>query len=282
MKIPKRKKDYYIPVMFLISVLLTAICFMAHSSGTSSVLSSGLSFIVSPLKSATRAVYSVCSDIGTYFENVKALKDENERLKEENERLSEENKHVDRYKGENEVLYKFLDLKKERTDFNLTNTNIISRANSNYISTFTIDKGSFHGIKENMPVIAEGGVLIGITYSVEPNSTRCRSLLSYDVKVGVYDEQSGETGILSGSFDTFKDNKYVLEGLSDTTTVREGDKILTSGLGEIYPRGLIIGEVEGFISDFGSHTKNAVILPDSKAFSGDRVMVITSFERVYE
>ncbi len=282
MKIPKRKKDYYIPVMFLISIMLTAVCFISHSSGTSSLLSSSLSLAVSPLKSATRAVYGVCSDIGTYFENVKALTEENERLAEENKRLAEENKRVSQYMAENEVLYKFLDLKKERTDFHLTNANIISRATSNYISTFTIDKGSFHGIKENMPIIAEGGVLVGITYSVEPNSTRCRSLLSYDIKVGVYDEQMGETGILSGSFDTFKDNKYTLEGLSDTTTVKEGDKILTSGLGEIYPRGLIIGEVEGFIADFGSHTKNAVILPDSRAFSGDSVMVITSFERTYE
>ncbi len=282
MKIPHRKKDLFLPAIFVIAVMLSAICYMSHSSGVSTFLSSGLSSVTTPLRSATRAVYGVLSEVGTYFSDIDKLKEENENLKKENKALAEENANVQHYKSENEVLYKFLDLKKERTDLSLTNANIISKTSSNYISVFTIDKGSFHGIRENMPVIAEGGVLVGITYSVEPNSTRCRSLLSYDLKVGIYSETSGETGILSGSFDTFRENKYIIESLSDTTTILPGDRILTSGLGEIYPRGLSIGTVERYIPDMGTHTSNAVIIPDAAALTCDSVMVITSFERIYE
>ena len=175
-----------------------------------------------------------------------------------------------------------LDLKKERNDYAFTNANIVSKSASGYTSIFTIDKGSFHGIKAGMPVISDEGALVGVTYSVEATSTRCKSVLSYDVNVGVYDELSGETGILSGSFDTFSQNRCVIRGLSHETTVKPGDKILTSGLGEVYPRNLVIGTVIGFSPEMGTHTKNAVVELDSTAIACDSVMVITSFERVYE
>lgn len=282
MKIPHRKKDKTLPVMFLISALLCVICFASHSSGTSTVFSQGLSIITTPLRIASKGLYNVTSSIGTYFTDINRLKEENTRLVKENKKLSEENADYQALKKENESLYKFLDLKKERNDYTFTNANIVSKSSSGYSSIFTLDKGSFHGIEAGMPVISDEGALIGITYSVEATSTRCKSLLSYDVNVGVYDELTGETGILSGSFDTFSQNRCVIRGLSHETTVKAGDKILSSGLGEVYPRNLVIGTVCGFIPEPGTHTRNAVVELDGSAFASDSIMVITSFERVYE
>lgn len=282
MKIPHRKKDLHMPLMFLIAIVLSAICFASHSSGTSTVLSKGLSLMTTPLRSATKEIYNVCSSAGNYFSDITDLKKDNAALLKENKRLKEENESFQTVKKENDSLYKFLELKKEHNDYKFTNANIVSRSNSGYTQIFTIDKGSFHGIEKNMPIISDEGALIGITYSVEPTSTRCKSILSYDVNVGVYDEETGETGILSGSFDTFKSNKCVIEGLGEETAVKEGTKIVTSGLGETYPRGLIIGTVEGFIPEKGSHTKNAVVVPDRSVIVSDSIMVITSFQRVYE
>lgn len=282
MKIPHRKKDLHIPVMFAVALLLCIICFASHSSGTSTVFSNALSFVTSPLRSATKAVYNLCTLAGSYFTDIKELRKENERLTKQNTLLSEQNAKYQSLKNENDSLYKFLELKKEHTDYKFTNANIVSKSSSGYSSTFTIDKGSFHGIGENMPVISDKGALIGVTYSVEATSSRCKSILSYDVSVGVYDEETGETGILSGSFETFGQNRCIIKGLSNETTVSPGDKILTSGLGETYPRDLIIGTVYGFIPEQGSHTKNAVIAPDDSIVTSDSIMVITSFDRVYE
>lgn len=282
MKIPHRKKDRQLPLMFLVSVLLCVICFASHSSGTSTVFSQGLSVITTPLRIVSKGVYNITSSVGNYFSDINKLKEENARLVKENKKLAEENSDYQSLKKENESLYKFLDLKKERNDYTFTNANIVSKSASGYTSIFTLDKGSFHGIKAGMPVISDEGALIGITYSVEATSTRCKSVLSYDVSVGVYDELTGETGILSGSFDTFSQNRCVIRGLSHETTVKAGDKILTSGLGEVYPRNLVIGTVIGFIPELGTHTKNAVVELDGTAFASDSIMVITSFERTYE
>lgn len=282
MKIPHRKKDMHMPILFLAAIILSIICFASHSSGTSTVLSKGLSLVTTPLRGAAKGIYGICSSAGNYFSDINSLKEENARLVKENKRLSEENESFRSLKAENDSLYKFLDLKKEHNDYNFTNANIVSRSFSGYTEIFTIDKGSFHGIEKDMPIISDEGALIGITYSVEPTSARCKSILSYDVNVGIYDENSGETGILSGSFETFKNSKCIIKGLSEETAVKEGTSIVTSGLGETYPRGLIIGTVEGFIPQKGSHTQNAVVKLDNSILVSDSIMVITSFERIYE
>lgn len=282
MKIPHRKKDLFMPILFGAAILLSAICFLSHFSGTSTLLSNGLSLITTPLRGATKGIYNLCASTGDYFSDVKELKKENELLKKQNKELSDENTSLQGLKKENESLYKALELKKEHVDYKFTNANIISGSSSGYTDIFTIDKGTFHGVKANMPIISDEGVLIGVIYSSEATSARCKTLLSYDVSVGVYDENTGETGILSGSFETFSDGKYIIRGLSDTTTIKEGDRILTSGLGDIYPRNLVVGTVTGFIPDKGSHTKNAVVTPHPSADANDFVMVITSFDRTYK
>lgn len=282
MKIPHRKKDLYIPMMFATAILLTIICFASHSSGTSTILSKGLSFVTTPLRIAAKSSYDGLSSFTGYFADISELKKENERLTKQNRALTEENAQFKTLKAENDSLYKFLELKKERVDYKFTNANIVSKSSSGYSEIFTIDKGSFHGIKENMPIISDEGALIGITYSVEPTSARCKSILSYDLNVGVYNKDTGETGMLSGSFETFSQNRCVVKGLANNTTLTPGSKIFTSGLGEIYPRDLYIGTVYGFIPEMGSHTKNAVVALDSSIITSDSIMVVTSFERIYE
>ena len=282
MKIPHRKKDLYFPILFGIAILLSIICFASHSSGTSTLLSKGLSLVTTPLRSASKYIFEVCSSAGEYFSDVDKLKEENKLLKKENKTLSDENDNLRRLEKENESLYKVLELKRERNDFEFTNANIISRSTSGYTDTFTLDKGSFHGIKAGMPVISDEGALIGVTYSVEATSSRCKSILSYDVNVGIYDEGSGETGILSGSFETFPDSASAIKDIPDDSSIKKGSKILTSGLGDTYPRNLIVGTVSGLISDKSSHTRSAVVTPHESFFSGEYVMIITSFERSYE
>lgn len=282
MKIPHKKRDFFIPISALCAILLSVICFLSHSSGTSTLLSGALSVVTTPLRSATKAVYNVCASVGSYFSDISELTDENKLLRRQNKLLTEENASLQLLEKENESLYKFLELKKERTDFKFTNANIISKSSSGYSSFFTIDKGSFHGIQAGMPIISDEGALMGITYSAEPSSTRCLSILSYDLGVGVYNENTGETGILSGSFETFAESKCLISDIPDDTLVKVGDKILTSGLGKTYPRNLVIGTVDSFIPDMGSHTRSAVITLDPSILTADSIMVITSFERVYE
>ena len=281
MKIPHRKQDLFIPYMFILAFVLSGLCFLSHFSGTSTFFSKGLSFVTTPLRSITRLACESLENASEHFSEIDRLLSENKALKEEIISLTNENTRLNDVDSDNQALRRFLGLKSENIDYSLADAKIISRANSGYISTFSVDKGSFHEIKENMPVITSTGALVGVTYSVDVNSARCMSILSYDTYVGVYSKNCGETGLLSGSFDVFGENKCVISGLSDDTGIKEGDTILTSGLGEIYPRDLKIGTVEYFIRERGSHTKSAVIKLDSSILSAKNVMILTDFERDY-
>jgi rod shape-determining protein MreC len=281
MKIPHRKQDLFLPYMFVLAFILSGVCFLSHLSGTSTFISKGLSLVTSPMRYAVSGICESVSDVKKHFAKVDMLLEENEKLKAEITELKNENARLNGVDEQNENLYRFLGLKREHTDYLLTDAKIISRSNSGYVSTFSVNKGSFHGIEAGMPVVTATGALAGVTYSADINSTRCMSILSYDTYVGVYSEECGETGLLSGSFDVFGENKCVISGLTENTKIKEGDTILTSGLGEIYPRDLKIGTVEYFIKEQGSHTKSAVIRLDSSILSSKNIMILTGFEREY-
>ena len=282
MKVVYRKRSLFYPVCFVIAVLLSAICFGAWNSGHGNIASSFVNVVVSPLQfAADRATGAVC-ELGEYFESHAVLVEENRQLKEEIKSLKQLESQNQILKNQNDALYGFLDLKRERSDFELVDASIIARTSSNYKSSFVIDRGTFHGVKENMPLINSDGVLLGVVVSADVASSKCLSLTSYDMNVGVYDEKNGSTGILCGDYELFSLGKCMIKDLQSQTNIAIGDRILTSGMGDVYPRGLVIGRVESLEPDMESYTLKAVVVPEATQLSEDSVMVITAFKRTYE
>lgn len=282
MKVRYKKRNFFFPLMLIISIILSGLCFASYNSGTSGILAKGLGIVTSPLQAGAENVSNFVKGLGNRYYTVKSLTEENRALKEQNKALKKENDHAKIIKKQNDDLYEFLELKREHTDFKFVNAKIISRTSSNYTSSFTIDKGSFHGLTKDMPIISSDGSLIGVVLSVNTTSAKCLAITSYDMTVGVYDETSGNTGLLSGDFDLFSEKKCLISGLLTETGVTKGDKILTSGLGDIYPAGLIVGTVEDIIPDPDSYTLKAVVSPDTSLLDTDNVMAITSFDKRYE
>lgn len=282
MKLSRKKPNLFLPSVFVIAFILSGICFLSHNSGTGTYISKGFSFVTAPLNAGARRLSLSFSSVGKYFSDVKKITEENEKLKKENEELKSENNRLAKVDAENNELYNFLELKREHVDYSLAEAKIIARSDVGCISSFTLNKGSFHGITEAMPIVTSNGTLLGVTYSVDVNSCKCRALTSYDTYVGVYSEECGETGLLSGSFETFSAGKCVISGLSDDTKIKVGDTILTSGLGEVYPRDLKIGTVDSFIKDLGSQTQSAVVTLDKTISDESSVMLITAFNREYK
>ncbi len=282
MKVTYKKRNIFFPVCFIIAVILCAVCFGAWNSGAGNVASNVVNVTVSPLQYCANGISDTIEDATSYFSNHKKLVEENKTLKAENAKLHSVEAQNKQLMRENEDLYGYLELKKERIDFKLANARIIARTGSNYSSAFVIDKGTFHGIKANMPIINSNGALLGVVLSADKTSSKCLSLTSYDINVGVYNERTGITGMLNGSYELFADGKCSVSNLPSQTDIKAGDRIFTSGMGDIYPGGLIIGTVESTHLDAQSHTKSAVVKPEASQFNEDNIMVITSFERTFE
>jgi len=281
-KIRYRKSNGFFYICLVISLLLSFICFVSYRSPVGSFVSNTVNLITSPLQKAGKYTFDIIGGVGDYFYSVKKLSEENRHLKSEVDRLSSLEAQNEILRKQNESLYGFLELKKIHSDFSLCDAKIIARTSSNYVSEFVVDKGTFHGIKENMPVIDDAGRIIGIVFSSDFQSSRCRYITSYDVNIGVYDERTGNTGILSGDFGTASRSKCLIKGLMTQTDISIGDRILTSGLGDIYPEGLLVGTVEELIPDASSQTVTAVVSPEENVFTADTIMIVTDFNRTYE
>lgn len=94
-----------------------------------------------------------------FFTNLEGLKAENEQLRAENSKLAQSLRELEVMKAENETMKEYLGLTQKYTDYQTIPGYIISKDISNYSSTFVINIGKRDGLEENMPVIADEGLV---------------------------------------------------------------------------------------------------------------------------
>lgn len=153
-----------------------------------------------------------------------------------------------------------LELNKTMTDYTPINATVLSRNKSYWFNTITIDKGSKSGIKENMAVVTKNG-LVGKIIRVSKNSSDVKLIttndINFKISVSIKTSVGDYYGILNG-FD--KDtNLITVTGIDKTYPVNVGDSIVTSGLGEMFPSGIFIGNVENITTDKYNLTKTLQI-----------------------
>jgi len=276
----KRQSRFFI-LSIVVSVLLSFIALVSYFSGFSNILTGTVNTLVYPINSFTSFISGKIMSVGNYFGDIEKLKEENLRLKAEKNELLKEKATIDNIRTENEQLYSYLDLKREYNKLSLVNAKIISKGSGNFLATFTIDKGTMHGVKKNMPVITSKGIL-GIITEESYTSSRGITLVSHNSSVGVYLARSGAPGILRGDYNLSKEGKCKITGLPIDTMVETGDPVMTSGAGEIYPRDLSVGNVTEIIKDSNSQSLTLIVTPSCDLINEESLMIITDFERVYE
>ncbi|MBI4436008.1 MAG: rod shape-determining protein MreC [Candidatus Omnitrophica bacterium] len=118
---------------------------------------------------------------------------------------------------------------------------IIGRDPSRWNQIILLDKGKKEGLQEDMAVLGMEG-LVGRLIQVEESWSKALLITDPNSKVGAVLERSREVGLLVGE----SRGLLFMEYLSPGADVREGDRVLTAGFGEIFPKGIVIGEVVGF------------------------------------
>lgn len=149
-----------------------------------------------------------------------------------------------------EELKKQLELNKTLTEYDVVNATVLSRNKSYWFNTMTIDKGKKAGIKKNMAVITKDG-LIGKISKVSNYSSEIKLITSNDtnfkVSVSIKTNDEDNYAILNG-YDK-KTGLIKLSGIDKTTNININDSVLTSGLGEMFPSGIYVGQVKKIEND---------------------------------
>ncbi len=240
-------------------ILAVLICFALVIVLTTRSIKEGrrLNFFEKAIKDSTTFVMDVLSKpVKMVKKQLKENKEKNKmykeykKLKNRAERSKVYEARIKELEGEIDDLKEALELNDTITDYKEINAEVVNRNVGAWYNTLNINKGSKSGIKEGMAVVVNKG-LIGKVINVG-NFTSTVKLLSTDElsnKISVKIEQDDKSiyGLLV-SYNK-KKNIYLIEGISDNTEIKNGSKVVTTGLSEIFPSGILIGEVKNVTKD---------------------------------
>ena len=246
--------------IFLLSVAFCGMIIYSLQSDANGI-SSSVSTVVSPLQKIVYNINSRVKETVDFFLNFSEVKLENEELKEKNTKLANELIEYESLKDEVERLREALNFTESKNNYNYVGVNIIGYSGSSLSDGYIIDKGSNDGIAKNMVVVSSKG-LVGKVTKVSSNFAIVQSILNENIAVAVMDQQTREaTGVLQGLSDKKDNNMPVVYNLPINSDVKEGDIIITSGLGKIYPKEIPVGTVVSVEEDNVKVMKSAVVEP---------------------
>ena len=224
-------------------------------------ISSSVSTVVSPLQKIVYNINSRVKETVDFFLNFSEVKLENEELKKKNTKLANELIEYESLKDEVERLREALNFTESKNNYKYVGVNIIGYSGNSLSDGYIIDKGSNDGIDKNMVVVSSKG-LVGKATKVASNFAIVQSILNENIAVAVMDQQTREaTGVLQGLSDKKDNNMTVVYNLPISSDVKEGDIIITSGLGKIYPKEIPVGTVVSVEEDNVRVMKSAVVEP---------------------
>ena len=185
------------------------------------------------------------------------------------QQLLPETNRIDSLKAENIELRKQLEaLKKElNIDYTLNEytylfATVINRNVSNWYNTITIDKGTYNGVTKDMVVVNSQG-LIGKVVATSTFTSDIRlittSNTSNKISITISNGNNKVNGLIKKY--NYKLKQLEVEGVSNTKSVAIGDYVYTSGLGEIFPSGILIGTVSEITTDEYDLSKIILVKP---------------------
>ena len=269
----KNKKKGIAGVVITIVIIILLVVFTNSNANQVSYIQDICNIFVMPIQNGFTYLKNKISGNDSFFADMDTLKEENEELKKKNSELEQSLRELEIIKAENDTLKEYVNLKDKYTDYTTVPADVINRDISNYSSTIVINVGSDDGIKEEMTVIADSG-LVGHVISVTNNTAKVQTIV---------DTASAVTSTISTTEDTI-----VVQGtLEDKSTLRanfiptdavvlQGDTVETSGIGGIYPKGIHIGTITEVVNTSNITDRYAIVETAVDFNKLNTVLVITN------
>ena len=207
------------------------------------------------------------------YVNLRQIGQENDTLKQRVSQLEVALQRERALAKQTRVLQQALDLKTE-TPFATTAAMIIASGASPDFRTMTLDKGSSQGLATDMAVLAPEGV-VGRVILPTPRAAKVQLIIDRNAAAAGLVERSRAQGVVVGTGGDRMRFDYV-PGSAD---LKVGDRVVTSGLDGIYPKGFVIGQIESVERSAGEFS-NVLIRPAVNLSALETVLVVTSASEV--
>lgn len=259
------------------AALLVGSVFAVTSRNGSSPLTSVTSVVFGPLSRISSKVAAEFSNTNISFKSSSALAKEIEELQKKVDSLTEQLVDYEQLRNKNELYQEFLGIKEEHSDYTFAQAAIIGRDAADNLGSFTLNKGSANDISVNDPVIY-GKYLVGVVASVTPTQCKVNTILNPKVNVSAYEVRTRDLGFVTSTVALAQEGHCHMPGLSSSTAVTAGGIVCTSGVGGIFPRDLIIGNIVDVVDGTVDISASAIIEPGVDFSEITDVFIITSFD----
>ncbi len=206
------------------------------------------------------SAFGVFEDGFSYFGSVKKVKKENKKLEKKIEELEYKLLEIEVVEADNNSLREKLDIKDRYNHFKLVYADIIVKNYDNFNETFVINKGEDDGIKLKQTVITKDGLLGHVT-SISKSTAIVTTILDPNISVGVEIASVNKNALVKGDFTLKNEGKLKLTYIPIDTEVSVSEIVYTSGIGEVYPKGIPVGTIEKVINKKNEIDRYAVIKP---------------------
>jgi rod shape-determining protein MreC len=226
-----------------------------------SIIESGAGSTLNPVQSIVYKGTNGVKETLDFFLNFSEVKAQNKELVNKNQELENKLSIYSNLKEENDRLRQVLNFAEEKNNYNYIACDITGYSGGNFLGGYIVNKGKNDNIQKGMIVIAAQG-LVGQVTSVSNTESIVQSLVNENISVAVMVESTRDaTGYIKGYKDSQNRNLAKVYDLPMESQVKEGDVIMTSGVGRLYPKEIRIGEVISVEEDKVQVMKNAVVKP---------------------
>lgn len=224
-----------------------------HISDAVGVLTAPVSGLFSAAGNATHGFFSYFSGLSSYREKYFGAEKEKEELERKIRNLEE-------LENENERLRALLAMKERQKGFETVGAEVVGKDPGNWFNTFVINKGLNDGLAKNMGVISEKG-LIGHIYEIGSTWAKVITLIDPKYGVGATVVRTNDNALVEGDLALSREGLCKMSYIAKGANVVVGDYVETSGLGGIYPKGLLIGKISQVTADSQGLYQIAAIEP---------------------
>ncbi|HMA81966.1 MAG TPA: rod shape-determining protein MreC [Candidatus Binatia bacterium] len=196
-----------------------------------------LMWLMRPLQIASQGTANWITSLQENYDTLAGFRSENERLRKRIQSLEVERQKLLEAQATNLRLKQLLDFRSHLAGAAVT-ASIIANSASSWFQSCLLDKGSADGVRKGMAVVTPLGV-VGQVVAVTPRTAKVLLLTDPNSGIDVLVQRTRARGIVSGSLD----NGTVLKYVKRSEDIQEGDRLITSGIDGVFPKGLMVGAV---------------------------------------
>jgi len=220
-------------------------------------------------------VTTLSSSVNNYFQSISSLRtaqSENDLLKQRIQELEVEVQQKEDLASENGRLKSLLELK-EQIPYKILAAQIIGRDPSIWFDTSIINRGSLDGVKLNMPIVTNGG-LVGRVIAVSPLTAQIALITKDKSGLGAVVGELGNSNALGPVSGSGKKETLEMGYVPGSVEVQSGETVYTTGQDGIYPAGLKLGEIVEVRSGSATTPHQIFIKPSANLYAMQEVAVL--------